>query len=96
MIKIVRNTLLGTHWVSLFTDRNAAVYFDSFVIEYIPLEVLNKIKDKSITHNLFRIQDKESIMCVFILRYYYIILSYLLQITIGLEFRFEFRLRKID
>ena len=55
----------GTHWVSLFIDRNTAVYFDSFGIEYIPQEVLNKIKDKSITHNIFRIQDNESIMCGF-------------------------------
>ena len=30
--------------------------------EYIPLEALNKIRDKSITHNIFRIQDNESIM----------------------------------
>ena len=33
----------GTHLVSLFIDRNTAVYFDSFRIEYIPQEVLNKI-----------------------------------------------------
>ena len=33
------------------------------LIEYIPQEVLNKIRDKSITHNIFRIQDNESIMC---------------------------------
>ena len=51
--------------VSLFTDRNAAVYFDDFGIEYIPEKVLNKVKDKSITHNIFRIQDNESIMCEF-------------------------------
>ena len=25
----------GTHWVSLFIDRNTEVYFDSFGIEYI-------------------------------------------------------------
>ena len=43
-------------------DRNTAVYFDSFGIEYIPQEVLNKIKDKLITHNMFRIQGNESIM----------------------------------
>ena len=55
----------GTYWVSLFIDRNTAVYFDSFGIEYIPQEVLNKIKDKSITHNIFRIQDNKSIMCGF-------------------------------
>ena len=40
-------------------------YFGPVGIEYIPQEVLNKIKDKSITHNIFRIQDNESIMCKF-------------------------------
>ena len=49
----------GTHWVSLFIDRNLVLYFDSFGIEYIPQEVLSKIKDKSITHNIFTIQDNE-------------------------------------
>ena len=38
---------------------------DSFGIEYIPQEVLNEIKDKLITHKLFRIQDNESIICRF-------------------------------
>ena len=42
-----------------------AVYFDSFGIEYVPQEILDKIKDKSITHNLFRIQDDNSILCGF-------------------------------
>ena len=32
------------------------VYFDSFGIEYIPQEISNKLKDKSITCNIFRIQ----------------------------------------
>ena len=52
----------GTHWILLFVDRNLAVYFDFFGIEYIPPEVLNKIRNKSIIHNIFRIQDNESIM----------------------------------
>ena len=39
------------------------VYFDSFGIEYITQEVLSKIKEKSITHNIFRIQDDDSILC---------------------------------
>ena len=52
----------GTHWVSLFFNKNTAVYFDSFGTEYISQEVLNKIRDKSITHNIFRIQDNEFIM----------------------------------
>ena len=33
-----------THRVLIFIDRNTAVYFDSFGIEYIPHDVLNKIK----------------------------------------------------
>ena len=46
----------------IIIDRNTALYFDSFAIEYIPLDVLSKIKDKSITHNILRIQNNESIM----------------------------------
>ena len=46
----------GAYWVSLFIDRNLVVYFDSFEIEYMPLEVLNEIK-RSITQNIFRIQE---------------------------------------
>ena len=33
----------GTHWFSLFIDKNIAIYFDSFGIEYIPQEVLNQL-----------------------------------------------------
>ena len=47
----------GTHWVSFFINKITAVYFDSFGIEYVSQEVLNKIKDKSISHNIFRILD---------------------------------------
>ena len=81
-----------THWVSLFIDRNTAIYFDSFGIEYIPQEVLNKIKDKSITHNIFRIQNNESVMCGFYCitfieyvlqeKLFYITLIFFLQMTI--------------
>ena len=41
------------------------MYFDSFEIEYTPQELSNKVKDRSITNNIFRIQDNESIMCGF-------------------------------
>ena len=53
----------GTHWDSLFINKDVATYFDSFRIEYVPQEVLNKIRDKSITHSIFRIQNNEPIMC---------------------------------
>ena len=65
VINLDDNKSKGTHWVSLFVVRNTAVYFDSFEIKYIPLDVLNKIRDNSITHNIFRIQVIESIMCGF-------------------------------
>ena len=46
-----------THWVSLFVNKKTAVYVDSYEIEYIHQEVLNKIKDETITHNIFKIRD---------------------------------------
>ena len=48
----------GTHCVSLCIDKNTAIYFDSFGTEYFPLEVLNKMRYKSVTHSI-------SIMCGF-------------------------------
>ena len=54
-----------THCASWIFYKSLAVYFDSFGIEYIPLEVLSKFKDISIAHNIFRIQDNESIMSGF-------------------------------
>ena len=61
------------HWVSLFIDRNTAVYLDSFVIKYIPQEVVNKIRDRSINPNIFRIQDNDFIMygfhCIAFIKY---------------------------
>ena len=55
----------GTHWILLFLKKNVAVYIDSFGIEYIPQELLIKLKDKSVTHYIFRIQDNDSVMCGF-------------------------------
>ena len=51
--------------VPLFIDRNTVVYSDFFGTEYVPQEVLSKIRDKSITHNIFKIQDDESLLCGF-------------------------------
>ena len=44
MIKKVKEHI-GFHYL---IDKNRAVYFDSFGIEHIPLEGLNKIKDKQL------------------------------------------------
>ena len=51
------------HIQTLFIDRNTAVYFYSSGTEYISQEVLNKIKDKSMYHNILRIQYNYSIIC---------------------------------
>ena len=55
----------GTRWVSLFIGRSKVMYLNSFETEYILQQVLIKIKDKSITHNIFRILDDDCIMCRF-------------------------------
>ena len=46
------------HCVSLFIDRNPAIYFDSFRIEYIPQDKKYSAKSKIN-------QDNESIVCGF-------------------------------
>ena len=38
---------------------------DSFAIKCIPQEVLNEIKGQLFTHNIFRIQSNDSVMCRF-------------------------------
>ena len=61
----------GTHWVSLFVKANKVIYFDSFGIEHIPIEInkfINNDTTKSsslerIESNTFRIQAYDSIMC---------------------------------
>ena len=65
MINLDDKKCKGTHWISLFIDRNTVVYFAYFRIEHIPQEVFSKIRDKSITRNIFRIQDNEAITCGF-------------------------------
>ena len=49
----------------IIIDGNTAVYFDSFGIEYTSQELLSNIKDKFNTHNIFRIEDDDSVMCRF-------------------------------
>ena len=56
-----RNT--GTHWVVIFVKSNEVIYFDSFGVEYIPKEIMERLKKKDIKTSVFRIQDYSSIMC---------------------------------
>ena len=61
----------GIHWVALFVKTNEAIYFDSFGIEHIPIQInkfINNDTTKSsslerIESNIFRIQAYDSIMC---------------------------------
>ena len=53
----------GTHWIVIFMKNNEVIYFDSFGVEYIPKEIMEKIGNKNIKTNIFRIQDNSSIMC---------------------------------
>ena len=43
VINLYNKNSKGTHCASLLFDRSIAVYFNYFGIEYLPLEVLNKI-----------------------------------------------------
>ena len=61
-INLYNKNTKGKHWVLLFIHKNVTIYFHSFSIECIPQEILNKIRNKSITHNIYRIQDNESII----------------------------------
>ena len=62
--KTERNTLRFIIYslFSLFT----AVYFDFFETEYIIQEVLNKIKDKLITHNRFEFGKQCDILLAYL------------------------------
>ena len=54
---------IGTHWLALYVNNNAATYFDSFGVEHIPKEIMKFIDRKSIITNIYRIQAYDSIMC---------------------------------
>ena len=53
----------GTHWVAIYVKKDELIYFDSFGVEHIPKEIMEKMKNKDINSNTFRIQDNNSIMC---------------------------------
>ena len=75
MINLNDKQSKGTHWVSLFIDKHMAVYLEFSGIEYIQREVLSEIQDKSITHDIFRTQDDDSIRSGF---YFVAFIEYML------------------
>ena len=54
---------IGTHCIALYVHNNYVTYFDSFGVEHIPKEIRAFIdRSLSITTNIFRIQEYDSIM----------------------------------
>ena len=60
-----------------------------FGIEHIAADVLNKTKDKSITHNIFRAQSHDSIMCGF---YCITFIEYMIAQKILLDYIYFFQM----
>ena len=54
---------IGTHWIALYVKNNDITYFDSFLVEHIPKEIIKFIGRKNIIANIFRIQAYDLIMC---------------------------------
>ena len=54
---------IGTRWVALYVNDKIVTYFDSFVVEHIPKEIMKFINRKKIITNIYRIQAYDSIMC---------------------------------
>ena len=54
---------IGTHWIALHCTDNEVIFFYSFGIEHIPLEIKKFISHKNIKTNIFRLQANNSIMC---------------------------------
>ena len=50
-----------TDWIALYVNVNVT-YFDSFVVEYIPKEIKNLIRNKNVVKNNYVIQANDSIM----------------------------------
>ena len=39
VINLDEYTVVGTHWIALFCNRNEIVYFNSFGVEHVPEEI---------------------------------------------------------
>ena len=63
IINLDHSKYIGTHWIVIFVKEDKVIYFDSFTVEYIPKEIMERIKNKYIKASIFRIQDYNSIMC---------------------------------
>ena len=63
VINLDHSKSTGTHWVVICVKKDEVIYFDSFGVEYIPKEITERIGNKNIKTNFFRVQSYDSIMC---------------------------------
>ena len=63
VINLDKHKDTGAYWIALFCNRNEIVYFDSFGVEHIPIEIKKFISNKNIKANIYRVQANDSIMC---------------------------------
>ena len=54
---------VGTHWITLFCNRNEMIYFDSFGVENVPKEIKEFVGNKNIKAKIFWVQANDSVMC---------------------------------
>ena len=54
---------IGTHWISLYVNRDNVTYFDNFGVEYIPKKIKTIIGKKNIATNIYGIHANNSILC---------------------------------
>ena len=53
---------VSTHWIGLYVKNIEIIYFDSFEVEHVSIEIKKFIVHKNIKTNVFRIQANNSIM----------------------------------
>ena len=63
LINLDEYAYVGTHWITLFCNRNEIVYFDSFGVEHVPEEIKKFVGNKNIIANILLAQVNDSIMC---------------------------------
>ena len=63
VINLDKHEDAGTHWIALYVKNKKVVYFDSFVVEHVPKEIIKFIKNRDIIAIIFRLQAYDSIMC---------------------------------
>ena len=68
VINLDHSKNIGAHCVVIFVKKNEVIYLDSFGVEYIPKEIMEKIEhsslgNKNVKTSIFRIQDNNSVMC---------------------------------